>query len=349
MGSWSVSCGISQISITSGNECCILPLKKSRFDSYKEYTPATLPIFGIYNDYGGLEDIVKDKTTELIENHFGVSIEEFVTFLVDGKYTYDRSEAKDVKVKLEDNETLEECEEWRFMWIDKQVYDYMTIFNDEWYKGHNDYGKPEFLKLFGFEKVKESDMFTNYDPKRFNQLWENKDGVKFYSDGHTLLSGTNQYVYNFGHGNESSLETYFDVPEEFHYLKEKSEYEVWNLMNKDDAMETLGAVLGFRMDSLINTRRFLKFAKSKGIDVSDMDEMDELDPKTILEKFVYNLEIFGDDLAKLKNLNGNLYPMSGTYRPHDLYLTPQCGEYERHQKILDKFAEINKSYLSKYD
>jgi hypothetical protein len=37
--------------------------------------------------------------------------------------------------------------------------------------------------------------------------------------------------------------------------------------------------------------------------------------------------------------------MSGQFYPHILYLTPQCGEHAAHQKLLEKFAEINKSYV----
>jgi hypothetical protein len=37
--------------------------------------------------------------------------------------------------------------------------------------------------------------------------------------------------------------------------------------------------------------------------------------------------------------------MSGAFEPMQQYLTPQCGEYEQHQLILNKFVEINKTYL----
>jgi hypothetical protein len=48
MGSWSVYCGVSNISITDGNECVLLPLKKNDgYHGYLPYLPATLPIFGV--------------------------------------------------------------------------------------------------------------------------------------------------------------------------------------------------------------------------------------------------------------------------------------------------------------
>ena len=210
MGSWSVSCGISNIAITSGNQCVILPLKKNTGGSERDWQPATLPIFGEYNDYGGMEEIQEDDNTKFIEEHFGVGIDEFVTFLVDGKFTYEREEAEEVSEKMKNQA---EAKNWRFMWIDRQVYDFMTVNLDKWEKGNLDYGTPEMMKLLGFELAEESDKFKNYEPKRFNKLWK-KGEVEFFSDGKTLLSKKNQYVYAFGKGNETSIETYFEVPKE---------------------------------------------------------------------------------------------------------------------------------------
>lgn len=338
MGSWSVCCGISNIAITSGNECCILPIKKSVDSETREWKPATLPIFGRYNDYGGIEDIVKDDNTEFIEKHFGVSIDDFCTFLVDGKFTYDRDEAKDVTKNIKN---IEEIQDWRFMWIDKQVYDYMKIFNDKWYKGHNDYGTPKFMELFGFELVAETKLaFKNYDPKRFCKLYRNKDGVEFFSDGKTLLATGEKgsYVYSFGKGkdNSTSLEHFFDVPEKFQYLTQKSQAETWRLMERDEQIEHIGSIIAGRM-AISNLRFDRMLGKNKNKE------------KTIDIKYLDSLEVFGDRLVELININNNLYPMSGCFEPHKLYLTPQCGEHERHQQILEKFAEINKSYCQNED
>lgn len=41
--------------------------------------------------------------------------------------------------------------------------------------------------------------------------------------------------------------------------------------------------------------------------------------------------------------------MSGQFRPYTKFLTPQCGEKSDHQRILNKFAEINKSYLDEQE
>lgn len=329
MGSWSVSCGISNITITSGKKCVLLPLKENNGSETRNWQPATLPIFGEYNDYGGIEEIEKDDNTALIEKHFGVSIDDFAVFLVDGEFTYGRDEAEEVAERIKN---LEEIKGWRFMWIDRQVYDFMVINNDKYHKGYMNYGTAEMLKLFGFKLIKESNTFKNYDPKRFNQLWKKGD-VEMYSDGRTLLTKENGYVYHFGKGDESSIETYFEVPEELHYLKEKSKAEAWRLMGHDRAIDELSYILGSRYD--IND---ITFAKILGKKVPK--------PTVLYKKYYLDLDRFGDRIVQLLNISINLHPMSGQFSPHILYLTPQCGEHKRHQVLLEKFAEINKSYIN---
>lgn len=334
MGSWSVNCGISNIAITSGNKCILLPLKKNKNSETREWQPATLPIFGEYNDYGGIEEIEKDDNTSFIEEHFGVTIEEFCEFLVDGKFTYDRSEVKGIRKKIN---KVDEIEKMRFMWIDRQVYDFMIINNDEYHKGFNDYGTPEMLKLLGFEFIEKSSTFKNYDPNRFNQLWKKGD-VEVFSDNSTILKN-DQYIYHFGKGDESSIETYFEVPQELQYLKNISKVESWRLMNSRHRKQEMGWILGSRHDFDIEDIRE---------SFNEANDIESPKPKALHKKYLANLDKFGDRIVALINMYKNLYPMSGQFSPHILYLTPQCGEYKEHQVILEKFAEINKSYVNKY-
>ena len=67
------------------------------------------------------------------------------------------------------------------------------------------------------------------------------------------------------------------------------------------------------------------------------------------KKYYLDLDRFGDRIVGLINIMHNIYPMSGRFAPHVLYLTPQCGEYKEHQVLLEKFAEINKTYVNKYN
>ncbi len=341
MGSWSVYCTISNIAITSGNKCVLVPLKEAKGHEGIKWQPATFPIFGEYNDYGGIENIEQNDNTKLIEKHFGITIDEFASFLVDGKFTYYRDEAKKVAVKVKN---FTEAENLRFTWIDRNVYDFMIQDMDTYHKGYNDYGTPEFLKLFGFELV-EGAKCKNYDSKRFNQLWKKGD-TEFYSDGSTLLTTKkDRFVYHFGKNDESSLETYFDVPEEFQYLKNVNKVNTWRLYDKKDCIEMFGSILGNRFESSLYDMEMLmerigrKIVDAEGGDINTLVEL------PLHRQYMNDLETYGDSFVELYHMMSNLYVMSGLLRPMDLYATPQCGEYARHQKLLDKFAEINRSYI----
>jgi len=329
MGSWSVHCGISNIAITSGQDCILLPIKKNNGSEIKKWMPATLPIFGKYNDYGGIEDIIENDNTKLIEEYFGVTIEEFCVYLVDGKNTYNRDDAKEVAAKLKNTGQAEQI---NFMWIDKQVFDFMSISLDDYHKGYMDYGRPEMLKLLGFEQVINPIEVSNYDTKRFNQVWRKGD-LEIFSDGKTILTKDNRYVYHYGHNNETSIETYFDIPVELEHLKDIPAVNAWRYFDK-----------------LYVNKEFFNYIIGSG---SWMDDSylyykilgQEIKQEKLYHKYFENLDLFGDSLAQLYNIQINLHPMSGQFHPHELYLTPQCGEYETHQKILEKFAEINKSFI----
>jgi hypothetical protein len=355
MGSWSVSCGISNISITSGNECCIIPLIESDSE-YGGYVPTTLPIFGRYNDYGGMEDIVEDENTKLIENYLGITIAQLVEFLVDGKFTYNRSEVKPIRKKLEANGKLDEVSKWRFMWIDKQVYDVMSKNYDEWDKGHHDYGTPEMLALLGFTEVEGAEI-NNYDPKRFNKKYQKGD-LFVYSDGRTMLSEKSRYIFYTDKGCESSLTTYMQLPEELQYIKDKTSRELWRLMSPKKCKEQLGWIFGDRYsydfdDSLVERlQEMIESFAEEGREVSEnlKERLEKAKlPKSIYKQYFTNLDVFGDLLVEMTNVRDNMHPMSCRWFPHVLYLTPQCGDYKTHQILLEEFARINKTYLEQYD
>lgn len=118
---FSVYCGASNITISSNQECCIIPIKMEYPDYPMSWIPATLPIFGKYDGYGRMVDIVEDDNTKLIENHLGVTIQEFIDFLVSDEI--DRDE------EIEDK--LSDITDWSFMWLNKEVYEFMS-------KNHSD-------------------------------------------------------------------------------------------------------------------------------------------------------------------------------------------------------------------
>lgn len=92
MGCFGVNGAISKLPIAYGEECvCILSLVKKEkekpspmnFGLGFTITPISLPIYGVYNDYGSIEDIVKDKNVEFIEEFFECNINELIELLDD--------------------------------------------------------------------------------------------------------------------------------------------------------------------------------------------------------------------------------------------------------------------------
>ena len=345
MGSWSVYCGTSNIAITAGQECVLLPLKKSDGgeSEYLPYLPATLPIFGEYDDYGGLENIKQDENTKLIEEHFGISILNFTKIFTDW-VTYQRSEMKDV---IKNMRNYEEMKDWKFMFIDKKVYDFMSTHTTE--KGHLDFGNRELLTLLGFEYVGKNEKGPTSDPKRFSQEW--KYGKKlFYSDGTWLQYGKNESIYYFndltGWAKSSSLTHYVKLPEDKMWIGEKSKHQLWKIFDKGKQKELLTWVIGgkySRIDEYLDMAKFLESEYSLKPDSA------KAKPKTLVDKYIVNIAIFGDILAELVTYRFNMHCMSGHFAPFILYLTPQCGEQSEHQILLNKFAEINKGYIYEED
>lgn len=91
MGCFNVACSISNLSIGAGTEVAFFPLWPNKYTKehlveptsnliypYCYYNPLTLPIFGQYDDYGSVENIVEDDNTKAIEKFFNISIKEFI-------------------------------------------------------------------------------------------------------------------------------------------------------------------------------------------------------------------------------------------------------------------------------
>lgn len=106
MGSFNVSCSVSNLPITEGSDVAFLFLKPSQNYKIKNgkipalssftysddlYQPVTLPIFAKYNDYGSIEDIVMDSNVKAIEAHFGITIYELVMIVNDGRDALDHN------------------------------------------------------------------------------------------------------------------------------------------------------------------------------------------------------------------------------------------------------------------
>ena len=84
MGCFNQSCTISRLDIQREEKCALIPIiENPKSESlndhcFRLYQPFCLPIFGVYDDYGSIEKIQRDRNVELIEKYFEISIEKFV-------------------------------------------------------------------------------------------------------------------------------------------------------------------------------------------------------------------------------------------------------------------------------
>lgn len=131
--------------------------------------PICLPIFGKYNEYGSIEDIVCDRNVQAIEKTFNIPIQNIVQIIEDNSFiTINDCENEDYKVILtkmldtqyfRDKENISLCVTMEH----KSVYDTMiTLFNDKYTTELGD----KLNEILDFIKESKVDYFNlfNYSP-----------------------------------------------------------------------------------------------------------------------------------------------------------------------------------------
>jgi hypothetical protein len=205
MGSFSYSCQLSGLPITSGVKCAIvmmLPNGENYYDNsekhYRKYGSShfcsndgpnvffneyAFPIFGTYNDYGGIEDIIKDDNTECLEEHFGLSIEDICTVLCDNRkdeyYKENNRYCESAKILDKDNSLHMLLLKTSAIWLQGDFYKKLsTKFGGE--DNKLDIGVNGILTKLGFNFIGK-----NKEKERYNLEYE-KDGLKIYTDGNWI-------------------------------------------------------------------------------------------------------------------------------------------------------------------
>ena len=368
MGSWSVYCGISNITINYGTPCVLLPLKINTAGEYHEYAPATPPIFGTYNDYGGIERIEETEATKLMEKHFNCTIDQFAHFFT--RRDISTSEEDFPKFLME----VDEVSNWKYMFIHREVYDFMIQAPYDSWRGIS-FGDSNMLKYLDFKLVETVDGI---------ETWE-KDGKLFNTrKGFDSLTvpNTNDNIHYLNKGNpdseemcwhkKSSLCTYVSLePEKIAWLSNKNRAQIWPIMNKKYFMEEVAYIIGrsrhfYDPTEMISdmlegfhseledeniteeertaTKSLIEKYEQRLAILTDDNDTPE-NTKTFLDRVLSNYKVYGDDLANLVRVQQVMHAMSGTWSPYIYYLTPQCGDYSNHSALLKKFIEINDKYV----
>lgn len=89
MGSFSVCCAMSKLTIKEGDKIKLIPLFPSKnapsvsLQMDDRFHPLTLPVTGIYDDYGRIGEIEEDANTKILEEYFNMSIENIMDIVTD--------------------------------------------------------------------------------------------------------------------------------------------------------------------------------------------------------------------------------------------------------------------------
>jgi hypothetical protein len=231
MGHFSHTCKLSKLPIVGGTNVVLFPmvmrdklyehsdesLRKygttymcSNEGSRLKFIPCYLPIRGKYDDYGGIKDIIEDDGTEILENYFGLSIQEICNIITcnrkkDGyseslncikdTNTLDKNGKKFGEKGFEDYNNPQYLERYKEllkvsgMWVHGDVYDKLTDKNykiDE-YNGLS-LGNPNLLECLGFTEQKKKG-----DDERYHTVFQ-KGSLKVNSDG-TWIEIPNETIY----------------------------------------------------------------------------------------------------------------------------------------------------------
>lgn len=381
MGLSSVYCSISRIAITSaGTRCVFLPLiENSGFggSDYDKYIPGTLPIFGEYDEYGGIENIVRDENVELIEKLYGCTIDAFCKHLIIGN-----------EFRL--NENLKPLDEYTYMWIRGDVWDFITNYHPNTFGriGYFYLGRPEMLKALGFVYVGES------GDKRYTKHYrylKNDITIDVISDGTYLEFKNNEN--NYCIGNIKDLKKLGVDTTEF---DDKEEVQLWKMFTYENKILKLGWLIGISrtysserlmkqlidlalgensenitesLDEIITKitkekqdnvngfkERFEKRYKESKLTEDEISMMQsyydsmevEAYPKDIYARMMENNDFVCETLAKMVVMKRNMYCASTSWEPYVPYQTPQDG-FKVHMGMLEAFAKINNKILSNHD
>ncbi len=187
---------ISGLPIHAGDPTVLVFMKKSPYSdealsgvtySTDWFTPAFLPIFGDYDDYGKIENIVKNSATEFIEKFFGAEIDNIIEIIDDSAVG-----------RGSDDEVDSKYENFTFGLEHRKVYDFMC--NKKVNSYSESYNTPFWLEKMGFVKEERES-----GDKRYTEVWTHRQlpsGYEVNSDGtwsHLMKNGKQDNTYSVYH------------------------------------------------------------------------------------------------------------------------------------------------------
>lgn len=158
MGHFSYTCHLSGLPITGGDKAVLLPIFPKEhwsFDNSQEklakygkgnlcsndganmyFDELCFPIFGEYDSYGRLENIEKDDNTKVLEEFFGLSIEQIASVLADGRkdeFEQGGQFCDSVKILDKDNEKHMMLLKTSATWYRREFFDKLASIESDGY------------------------------------------------------------------------------------------------------------------------------------------------------------------------------------------------------------------------
>lgn len=202
MGHFSYTCHLSGIPITGGDKAVLLPIFPKDhwgYDCSQEhlskfgqgnlcsndgpnmyFDELCFPIFGEYDSYGRLENVEKDDNTKVLEEFFGLSIDDILSVLCDGRkdeYEKGGQFCDSVKILDKDNKKHMMLLKTSATWYHLDFYNKLAKIKNEDHFDRVELGTHGILdalvfKYIGVDKSKD----------RYNKLYR-KNALDVYSDG----------------------------------------------------------------------------------------------------------------------------------------------------------------------
>lgn len=184
--------------------------------------PFCPPIYGEYDDYGGVENIVKTQTTKDLEEYFGNTIESIISIITG----YDR----EFDCKLDDEEVAEtRVQELLSLSGMFEHADIVKVMAHKLEHKDNlaDYGyfNDSVMKLMGFKYDGNETLPTaTYSPDRYSRKWSKGD-VTVYTDGTYFSNSFTVQGIQFDKSiyHPAGLNPYTDIPYELYRISTKEQ------------------------------------------------------------------------------------------------------------------------------
>jgi hypothetical protein len=257
MGSFNKIGSISGLPISCGDETVLIFLRKNKYNdnflggvcySHDWFAPALLPIFGIYDDYGRIEDIERNSAVDYIEGIFGKDIQSIVVDIDDMAVGRGRESIEPPTGSYED---------FTFCLEHRSVYEKLA--SNKIISYTKEYLPEYWLDKLGFVRIEDN------SDSRYKQTWIHKS---LPSD--TFLHSDGTWGHLIKGGVQVKTSTYH--PNELEEAMQK----LTNGGYKSSLIEEDKSICSIDLSIVLHKERLEREAKE---DLEDMDEIEQIKRK----------------------------------------------------------------------